>query len=307
MTTGLRATSQCIAWIGAKSGIFGNRGLDVRFSRLEVGGPESVAGLLRGDWDFVQTGTLPVAEAVLNGGDAVILAHNTLVHDELVIVAKPAITKLKELNGKRVGILTDAYSGQLGAITRLTLQSAEVTATYVALRTYRNIFDALAADDIQAGALPIDFCVLGHDKGRWSVFQTRSLAIPSVFATTRRLIAADRGLVLRVLRGFVETIDLFKTQAPAAVPLLQEFLQVDDRKAVERLHAYYVSKFPPLPRPDLSTAMAALHMLLEPRYPTAGALRESDIADPSPIDELDRDTTSASPARRGGPSFPKRD
>src|SRR5215203_1405722 len=65
IVTGLRAASQSMAWIGAKLGIFESHGLHVTFPKLEVGGPECVAGLLRGDWDFAQTGTVPIVERYL--------------------------------------------------------------------------------------------------------------------------------------------------------------------------------------------------------------------------------------------------
>ena len=41
---------------------------------IAVGGPEAAAGLIRGDWEFAHTGTVPVAEEVLKGRDVVILA-----------------------------------------------------------------------------------------------------------------------------------------------------------------------------------------------------------------------------------------
>src|SRR3954464_14482662 len=77
IATGVGSANQCIARIGARTGAFAQQGLNVTFPRLEVGGPESVTGLLRGDWDFAQTGTVPVAEAVLNGRDAVILLRDS--------------------------------------------------------------------------------------------------------------------------------------------------------------------------------------------------------------------------------------
>jgi ABC-type nitrate/sulfonate/bicarbonate transport system substrate-binding protein len=288
IVTGVRAANQCIAWIGAKSGVFAKYGIDVTFPRLEVGGPESVAGLLRHDWDFAQTGTVPVAEAVLNGGDAVILLRDSILHDNIIIMASPEIAALDQLMNKKVGVLTDAYSGQTGVIVRLAVERAGATASYVGLGTYRNIFAALAAGDIDAGAFPIDFQFLGHRQGRWNCFETHSLRVPAILATTRRLIAADRDLVLRVMRGFVETMHIFKTQASAMVPLLQEFVGFSDRSAVECLQQYYASVLPVVPRPALSDGMQDLRDLFSQRFPAARELREADIADASLIDELEQ-------------------
>jgi len=238
IVTGLRATSQCIAWIGAKTGTFAKHGLKVTFPRLEVGGPESVAGLLRRDWDFAQTGTVPVAEAVLNGGDAVIIARDSIQRDNIIIITNPAITRLDQLNGKKFGVLTNAHSGQTGAIVRVSVERAGARATYVGLGTYRNIFAALTAGDIDAGALPIDYRFQKQCQHQWNCFETCSMDFPTILATTRRAIADDRELVMRILRGFVEAIYRFRTQAAEAVTLLQEFLGFDERHAVARLYAY---------------------------------------------------------------------
>src|SRR5258707_15442090 len=69
MTMGLRATVQSIPWIGAEAGIFRRHRLLAEFPALEVGGLESAAWLVRGDWEFSQTGTVPLAEEVLKVND----------------------------------------------------------------------------------------------------------------------------------------------------------------------------------------------------------------------------------------------
>jgi ABC-type nitrate/sulfonate/bicarbonate transport system substrate-binding protein len=245
MTTGLRATSHSIAWIGTEAGVFRKHGVDVSFPRLEVGGLETAAGLLRGDWQFVQTGTVPIAEAVLNGGDTVILLRNTVPNQVGVfIVARPEFTKLEQLGGKRVGVLVDPYSGQTSAMAHLTLEKAGVTATYVSLGTYRRVYEALRVGDVEAGSLPVDFRFLGESRYGWNSFETAPFGAPSVFATTRSVIASDRDMVLRVVRSVVETIHVFKTQPEVVVPLLQRYLNFDDRNAVERLYEFYAPLVP---------------------------------------------------------------
>ncbi|MGB8749544.1 MAG: hypothetical protein WCD54_26800 [Pseudolabrys sp.] len=65
---------QSTAWLGAEAGVFKKRGIDMTMPAIAVGGPEAAAGLIRGDWEFANTGTVPVAEEVLKGRDVVILA-----------------------------------------------------------------------------------------------------------------------------------------------------------------------------------------------------------------------------------------
>jgi ABC-type nitrate/sulfonate/bicarbonate transport system substrate-binding protein len=288
MATGLRATVQSIVWLGAETGIFRKHGLDVDFVRFEVGGPASAAGLVRGEWTFVQTGTVPMVEAVLQGHDAVILCRNHVPLATNIIMANPAVTSLRQLDGKKVGVLTDVHSGQTGVITRLAIEKAGATATYVGLGTFENIYASLAKGEIDAGALQVDYRFVGKDRYGWRVFETEEFGVPSIFGTTRRSIAGDRETALGMVRGFVETIHLFKTRPDVVVPLLQDFLRFTDRKAVEDLRTYFAPLLPAVPRPNFGPGIKDLQNLFAKRYPAAETLQESDVVDASLIDEVER-------------------
>jgi hypothetical protein len=203
-------------------------------------------------------------------------------------LAKPGITALAQLAGRRVGVLTDAYSGQAGVIVRRAIEQAGATATYVGLGTYRKLHEALAAGEIDAAALPIDVRLFEGEERGWTIFTAARMGVPSIVATTRRMVAAERDTVLRVLRGFVETIHLFKTRADVVVPLLQDFLQLDDRGAAARLRDDYASLFPPVPHPALAAGLQELRDLFVGRYPAAQQLQEVDLVDASLIEEIER-------------------
>ena len=289
MATGIRGTTHSMAWMGVETGVFKKLGVEANFEKFTPGGPEIVTGLLGGDWEFGQTGTVPTAEAVLKGNDPVILLRNTAAHAGQFIMARPEYAQLEQLAGKIVGILSDTVSGQTGVSTRLTLEKAGVKVNYVGLGTFENIFKALAASEIDAGALPIHLRFPGQREFGWNAFAMVSTDLPSVFVTTRRLIESDPELVLRVVQGMVETIHLFKTQPNVAVPLLQRFLRINDRKAVEDLHEFYVPLFPAVPRADLGeSGMRSLRNLFSKRFPAAEKLQESDLVDSSFIDQLDK-------------------
>ena len=285
---GLRGATHSMTWIATRAGIFAEYGMDVEFPTFEVGGPESAAGLVRGDWDFVQTGTVPMAESVVNGNDAVILLRNTSVHLSTFIMTQPDVTDLRQIDGGKVGVLTDAYRGQTGVITRRTLEAQNIEAEFVGLGTYRNIYAALADRTIDAAALPIELRFAGAREHGWNAFDTLPYGLPSVFGTTRRVIARDRDLVLRAVQAVLQSIHLFKTRPDIVVPILQEYLELDDHAVASKVHQYYVPLFPPAPRPDLSEAMPALHQLFADIYPASAALTETDLTDPSFIDELER-------------------
>lgn len=284
--TGLRATWQSTAWLGAEAGAFKKYGIDMTVPAIAVGGPEAGAGLVRGDWEFAHTGALVVAEGVLKGHDVVILATPTEEFPNSFIMTRKGITQLAQLSGRKVGVLTE--TGQTSVTARLTIEKAGATATYLPLVKFDRIYAALAAGEIDAGALPIDLRFSSEARYGWNAFPLNEFGTPSIFATTRRLISSDRNLVMNVMRGFVDTIHLFKTRPEIVVPLLQRYLSIEDPKAARDLHAFHVPVFRKAPSPLLA-GMPKLRDFLVKKYPGAMSLKETDIADPSFIEDLERD------------------
>ena len=285
VATGLLATWQSTAWLGAEAGLFKRRGIDMSFPAIAVGGPQAAAGLIRGEWEFAHTGALPVAEEVLKGQDIVILATPTSEFANAFIMTRKEITELAQLDRKKIGVLTE--TGQTSVAARVTIEKVGATASYVPLGKFERIYAALAAGEIDAGALPIDLRFFGQVRYGWNAFPLHEFGTPSIFATTRKLVASDRTLVMNVMQGFVETIHLFKSRPDIVVPLLQRYLRIEDRKVAEELHAYHVSVFQNVPRPSFP-GMQTLRELLASKYPGALSLKETDIADYSFIDELER-------------------
>jgi hypothetical protein len=285
VATGLLAMWQSTAWLGAEAGIFKERGIDLTLPAIAVGGPEAAAGLTRGDWEFAHTGSVPVAEEVLKGRDVVIVAMPTTDFPKSFVMTRKEITQLQQLEGKKVGILTE--TGQTSMAARITIQKAGATATYLPLMKFDRIYAALASGEIDAGALPIDSRFAGQIRYGWNAFPMDAFDAPSIFATTRKLIASDRALVMNVMQGFVEAIHLFKTRPDVVVPLLQQYVKLDDRKAAEELYAFHVPVFQKAPRPTFPQ-IQVLRDYFTPKYPNAVSLQEADIADSSFIDELER-------------------
>jgi ABC-type nitrate/sulfonate/bicarbonate transport system substrate-binding protein len=285
VATGLLATWQGTAWLGTESGIFRKRGIEMTLPAIAVGGPKAAAKVIGGECEFAHTGTVPVAEEVLKGNDIVIVATPTVEFSEQFVMTRGGISELGELTGKKVGVLSE--TGQTSVATRITVEKAEGRATYLPLVTFERIYAALAAGEIDAGVLPIDLRFNGELRYGWKAFPMFSFGTPSIFATTRKLIKNNRALVMNVMQGFVETIHLFKTQPEIVIPLLQRYVKIEDRKAAEALYAYHVPVFQKLPRPSFP-GMETLREFLLSKYPAAANLKESDIADFSIMDEIER-------------------
>src|SRR5205085_9006828 len=132
---------------------------------------------------------------------------------------------------------------------------------YLPLVKFERIYAALAAGEIDAGALPIDLRFTGETRHGWKAFPIQEFGAPSIFATTRKLIGSNRALVMNVMQGFVETIHLFKTRPDVVVPLLQRYLNIDDQKTAAELYAFHVPVFQKIPRPSFP-GMRTLRELL---------------------------------------------
>ena len=280
----LRAAFQSVIWIGVEAGIFKKHGFDMKLT-LETGGPRAAAGTLRGDWEFCHTGDTPVVQGVLQGQDPVLIVGVTEPHDVAFLMSRRDITKPEQLAGARIGGV-DA-NGQFGKYVQALLDKWNVSATVLTLGSFQAIYAALGKGEIDAGYLPVDLKFMGETE-----FGFNSLAGIPIGAggimTTRRLIVSDREMVSRFAKASVETIAMFKTKPELAVPLLQSYLQMSDRKAIEALHAYYLPLFRAIPRPTFDSDLPRLRSAFSREFPAAATLRSEDLCDVSFVDDMQR-------------------
>jgi ABC-type nitrate/sulfonate/bicarbonate transport system substrate-binding protein len=282
----VRATSQSLGWIGTEAGIFHRLGLNVMFPAMETAAVEAVAGLVRGEWDFVEVGGAPIVQGVLDGHDTVmLLAAEQAPLAGCYLVARQGLTAPMNLRGGRIGILTEA--GQTGISARTMLHQWGITATLVPLGTYPKIYAALRSQDIDAGILSEEYRLAAQRAFGLTAFPIPANVLPPALTSTRRLIRRHRGLVARVVQGYVEAIHLFETNRAFVMPLLHRFLQQFDQQIIEDIYEYYTARFQSLPLPS---TVAIQQMLNEfaARYPVAQTLSPTAVTDTSVLEELER-------------------
>jgi ABC-type nitrate/sulfonate/bicarbonate transport system substrate-binding protein len=281
----IRATLQSLGWIGTEVGIFHRLGLHVTFPAMDIA-LEAVAGLIRGEWDFAEIGGAPIVQGVLDGQDTVmLLAAERAPVAGVYLVARQGVTEPAHLRGGRIGVLSE--TGQLAISARAMLREWGITATLVPLGTLPKIDAALRAQDIDAGMLTEEYHLAAQRALGLTAFPIPATGLPPVLATTRRLIHRRRGLVARVVQGYVETIHLFKTNRSVVVPLLHRFLQHFDQETVEDIYEFYAPRFQQLPLPS---AVVIQQMLGEfaATYPGAHTLPPTAVTDTSMVEELEQ-------------------
>jgi hypothetical protein len=203
----------------------------------------------------------------------------------LYLVARRDLTAPMDLRGGRIGVLTEA--GQTGISARAMLRQWGITATLVPLGTYPKIYAALRAQDIDAGMLAEEYRLAAQRAFGLTAFPIPATALPSALASTRRLVHRRRGLVARVVQGYVETIHLFKTNRAVVLPLLHRFLQHFDQESMADIYALYAPHFQKLPLPS---AVGIQQMLNEfaATYPGARTLPPTAVTDTSMLEELEQ-------------------
>ncbi len=283
MGIALRAVFQSEAWLGAHAGLFSRLGMDLSFPAIATGGPASMAGAIRGDWDVCHTGALPIMQGVLRGQDPVLLVTPTELHEAVFVMARRDITTLPQLAGTRIGAVDAA--GQFGRPLKIMLDQAGISAEVVSLGSFQAIYAALIKGEVAAGYLPIDLRFRGQSEHGWNALM--GLKIVGGIATTRRFIAAHPRLVAGFVKGVVDAIHLFKTRPDIVIPLLQEFLQIEEREPMEKLHTFYAPLFRAVPTPTFFDEMPGLCEGLSGQYPAARMLRMEDVADSSFVDEFE--------------------
>jgi ABC-type nitrate/sulfonate/bicarbonate transport system substrate-binding protein len=269
-----------------RSGIFQRLGLNVTFPAMETAAVEAIAGLVRGEWNFVEVGGAPIVQGVLDGHDPVmLLAAEPAPLAGRHLVARQGLTAPMNLCGGRVGILTEA--GQTGISARTMLHQWGITATLVPLGTYPKIYAALRAQDIDAGILSEEYRLAAQRGFGSTAFPIPPSALPPALTSTRQLIRRRRALVARVVQGYVEAIHLFKTNRAIVIPLLHRFLQQFDQQIIHDIYEYYAARFQSLPLPS---TVAIQQMLNEfaATCPVAHTLPPTAVTDTSMLEELEQ-------------------
>jgi ABC-type nitrate/sulfonate/bicarbonate transport system substrate-binding protein len=282
---GPRTTERSLAWLAEESGIFARLGLRAEFAAADPDSGAALASVLEGKSHLAYSGIAQVAQRILDGGDPVIVATPLEPGRGGFLMASPRIRGPEQLAGARVGVLSAAGPSALAA--GAVLERSNVTANFVAFRSFEAVYAALADGAIDAGWLPVDLSFKGRAAFGWTGFEGVRITLAGGYVTTRRAIASDRGLVDAIVKALAVAVHFFRTEQDAVVVLLQRFLGVE-RAVAWDLQAFHAPLFRPVPAPSVFFDMAALRDSLKARHPAAARLQAADLLDASFVDALVR-------------------
>src|ERR1041384_6063680 len=199
--------NQIHIWVAKDAGLFKKYGLDAEIIFFR-GGQMATQALVAGDPPIVNIGT--VVQAGLQGHDVVLIACSENAYNYSV-VARPGITKIEQLKGKRLGVSgfgSASHNSSLILLKKFNLEPNKDVAVVVAGPTSDRL-SAVEGGRIDATVLTASELPRARKQGLVEVYDMADLGIEvqgNGFATSRSFIKSKRDTVLSALKGYVEAI-----------------------------------------------------------------------------------------------------
>jgi len=296
LRVGLAGVSAALApvWIAAKGGLFEKHGLAVEPEILQ-GGTPTIQGLLGGDYQFIETSGVDLLAARLGGADVRILGvHiNTIPYS---IVAGPEIAKPTGLRGKRIAVSRVGTSSDFAvryALDRVGLR-ADSDVTIVGAGNQATRFAALKGGSVDAAVVSPPLNVLASKLGLREVVSLSGLGVEyahEAVATSGDYLNAHPDVAAAFLKGYVESLYLWKADAERTKALLADYLAFDpsaqeEAQSLDETWIAYRDLLPDVPR----ATRAGLDLIFKERPPgtdeNSGA-GYAGLVDEGPLNQLE--------------------
>jgi ABC-type nitrate/sulfonate/bicarbonate transport system substrate-binding protein len=232
-----RVMSQSMPWIAEEAGLF--RKYDIEFPLVYIGSsPLATAAMLGGDGELLMDGGLGIVRAYVQGNTELVCIggqKNILTQS---ILAKPAIKRLEDLRGKKVGVTRIGSTTHYFATEAFHKIGMEAGRDYTIIQTggAPEMLAALSSGAIEAGTLapPLDAQAIAL--GFHYVVYGPDLRIPQVavaFMTRRSTLAKRPQVLARFMRAMAEAAKILHTDKDFTFKVLSKQLRVTDRKTFD--------------------------------------------------------------------------
>jgi ABC-type nitrate/sulfonate/bicarbonate transport system substrate-binding protein len=279
---------QSNVWVAKEVGLFKKYGLDVEPIFLR-GGQIATQALAGGDPPIVNIGT--VVQANLTGFNLVLVAAVETQYDQIVF-ARPGITQLEQLKGKRFGISGFGAATHYATIIlmkHLNLDAKDLTLLPTGPDAER--LAAMSAGKIDATLFTSSSSAPARKAGFTELLQIADLGVEvqgNGFATSRAYVQTNRDVVKNALKGFVEAIYFTYANKKEAQRVFAKYMRTNDPEVLEDSYQGYVTSIPKKPYPTLKGIQFMLDMLTE-KMPQAKNAKPEQFVDLSFLQELEKE------------------
>jgi NitT/TauT family transport system substrate-binding protein len=276
-------------WVAKEEGIFKKYGLDVEPIFLR-GGQLAIQALAGGDPPLMSIGQ--VVQAALAGFDLTLIAGVEIYYDSTVF-ARPEITRLEQLKGKRIGISGYGAATHFAAIILAQHLKFDPDKDWQLVPGGPDAerIAAISANKIDAGVFNSSTLPIAKRMGLVELVRIPDLKVEvqgNGMATTRSYIKTNRDVVKSALKGYIEGINAIFSNKPATLKVFSKYMRTNDPEVLETSYQAYVSTTPRRPYPTLKGLQFLLDRLA-PTMPQAKTAKPEQFVDMSFLQELDKE------------------
>jgi len=290
--------NQIHIWIAKDAGIYKRHGLDAEVIFFR-GGQMATQALVAGDPPIVNIGT--VVPANLQGHDIVLIASSESSYNYSV-VAKPTITRVEQLKGKRLGVSgfgSASHNAALILLKKFNLEAGKDVALVVAGPTMERL-SAVDSGRIEATILTPSETPRARKQGLIEVFDMLDLNIEvqgNGFATSRGFIRSQRETVLSALRSYVEAIYFIGKNKDESKRIAAKYMRTNEAEVLDATYDWFVKRVAKRPYPTLKGIQYLLDELA-PKVPAAKTAKPEQFVDVSLLQQLEKEGFFTEMAKR---------
>ena len=275
-----------ITYIAQRAGLFEKQGLDVELI-LITGGPASISALLNADVDLDMRAPVAALQAMAHGVKLTFLLSqsNTLEYD---VVTRPEIKDIKQLKGKKVGIIR--FGGISELMVRYLFQKLGLDADkdIAIVQVGQARFVAMEKGAIDATVLASAESAYAKRNG-FRVLDMPTLPFFGSTIVAAPAVAAKRADVMtRFMKGYLDGVRFFLNERERSSQYLADLLRTKDRDMIDLAYKNHPQhQMGRKPYPDMNAVKATLD-IMSPREPLVKKLKAEELFNLSYLKQLDQ-------------------
>ena len=281
--------NQIHIWVAKDAGLFKRYGLDAELVFFR-GGQLATQALVAGDPPIVNIGTL--VQPGLQGHDVVLIAssENTYYYS---VVTKPAVAKVEQLKGKRLGVSgfgSASHNAALILLRRFNLEPNRDVAVVVAGATTERLA-GMESGRIDATLLTPSEIPRAKKQGFVDIFDMSEMGIEvqgNGFATSRSFIKNNRETIKAALKGYVEALYYIHNNKEETKRVSAKYMRSNDPDVLEATYTWFIRNVAKKPYPTLK----GIQFLIDEiggKLPQAKNARPEQFVDLSLLQELEKE------------------
>lgn len=290
--------NQIHIWVAKDAGLFRKHGLDAEVIFFR-GGQLATQALVAGDPPIVNIGT--VVQAGLQGHDVSLIASSESAY-AYTVVARPAVTKVEQLKGKRIGVSgfgSASHNAVLILLRKFNLEPNKDVAVVIAGATTERL-GAIEAGRVDATVLTPSEIPRARKQGLVEVYDMLDMGVEvqgNGFATTRSFIRNQRETTLDALKAYVESLYYIPSHREETLRITGKYMRTSDPDVLNASYNWFVKHVPKKPYPTLKGIQFLLDQFAS-RMPQAKNAKPEQFVDLSLLQQLEKEGYFAEMAKR---------